>query len=117
MEDEAPPAAAAPDLGPYFKKCCGTKKDMDGRQFAKVFKDGKFLNKKLTSVDVDMAFAKIKSKGSRRIKYKEFLKGLTLLAPKRGWTFEQFAQKIASQGGPKFKGTKAAYNKFHDDKS
>lgn len=42
---------------------------MDGKVFAKVAKDCKLLDKKLTSTDVDLIFAKIKDKSARKISF------------------------------------------------
>lgn len=36
---------------------------MNGRTFVKVFKDAKLVNKKLTSISLDIIFSKIKTKG------------------------------------------------------
>jgi len=40
---------------------------MDGKSFAKLAKDTKLLDKKLTSTDIDLIFAKVKAKSERRI--------------------------------------------------
>jgi len=42
---------------------------MDGKGFAKMAKDTKLIDKKLTSTDVDMTFAKIKERTARRITF------------------------------------------------
>jgi hypothetical protein len=42
---------------------------MEGKAFAKVAKDCKLLDKKLTATDVDLIFAKVKTKAERRITY------------------------------------------------
>lgn len=42
---------------------------MDGKTFAKVAKDCKLLDKKLTATDVDLIFAKIKDKTARKITF------------------------------------------------
>ena len=42
---------------------------MDGKVFAKVAKDCKILDKKLTTTDVDIIFAKIKDKSGRKITF------------------------------------------------
>ena len=43
---------------------------MDGKTFAKFAKDTKLLDKKLTTTDVDLAFAKVKEKSERKINFK-----------------------------------------------
>jgi hypothetical protein len=42
---------------------------MDGKTFAKFSKDCKILDKKLTSTDIDLIFAKICPKGVRKINF------------------------------------------------
>jgi hypothetical protein len=42
---------------------------MDGKTFAKMCKEVKFLDKKLTPTDVDLIFAKIKDKSERKITF------------------------------------------------
>jgi len=42
---------------------------MDGKGFAKLAKDTKLLDKKLTATDVDLAFSKVKDRSARRITY------------------------------------------------
>ena len=42
---------------------------MDGKTFAKMAKDCKILDKKLTATDIDLIFAKVKDKTARRITY------------------------------------------------
>jgi len=45
---------------------------MDGKEFAKLAKDCKLLDKKLTATDVDLCFAKIKTKAERKITFEQF---------------------------------------------
>ena len=42
---------------------------MDGKSFAKMAKDCKLIDKKLTTTDIDLTFAKVKDKSERRITY------------------------------------------------
>jgi hypothetical protein len=90
---------------------------MDGRQFAKLCKDCNLLDKKFTTVDVDLFFAKVKDKTARKITFKQFEDALALIATKKGNSKDDVAKIITSAGGPKFEGTKADFVKFHDDKS
>ena len=53
---------------------------MDGKGFAKLAKDTKLLDKKLTTTDVDMTFAKVKDRTARRISFEQFLAGLEAFA-------------------------------------
>jgi hypothetical protein len=42
---------------------------MEGKSFAKLAKDCKLLDKKLTATDIDLIFAKVKDKSERRVTY------------------------------------------------
>jgi len=57
------------DLRGVFKDYCGKETTMEGKSFAKIAKDCKLLDKKLTATDVDLIFAKVKDKAARRITY------------------------------------------------
>jgi len=50
--------------------------EMDGKTFAKMAKDCKILDKKLTATDIDLVFAKVKDKAARKINYQQFEKGI-----------------------------------------
>jgi hypothetical protein len=56
-------------LKQVFADYCGGQKTMDGKSFAKLAKDTKLLDKKLTATDLDLIFAKIKDKSERRITF------------------------------------------------
>ena len=105
------------DLQSVYVKFCGVKAEMDGKTFAKVAKDTKLLDKKLTTTDVDLIFAKIKDKTLRTITFDQFKKGVESFASKKGITFDDCVNLILSINGPQFAGTKADYVKFHDDKA
>lgn len=104
-------------LKQVFDSYNGTQKTMEGKSFAKLAKDCKLLDKKVTPTDIDLIFAKVKDKAERRITYTQFLKGVEMIAEKKGATADDLQNAILSVGGPKFQGTEAGYNKFHDDKS
>jgi len=105
------------DYQAIFKSFTGGSSEMDGRQFAKLAKDCKLLDKKLTATDVDLAFAKVKDKAARKINFVQFDHALDTFASKKGVTKNDIIKQIEVSGGPTFQATKAAYNKFHDDKS
>jgi hypothetical protein len=42
---------------------------MDGKTFAKFAKDCGILDKKLTTTDIDLTFAKVKAKDARKINF------------------------------------------------
>ena len=44
---------------------------MDGKSWAKLCKDTKLIDKKMTATDVDLIFAKSKDKSERRITWAE----------------------------------------------
>ena len=92
-------------------------KEMDGKSFAKFCKDTKMISKKLTTTDVDLIFAKVKTKGIRKITFPQFQSALEQVAAKKGVSMEFIMKKIAKAGGPQFQGTKADFVKFHDDKT
>lgn len=91
--------------------------EIDGKTFAKMAKDCKILDKKLTATDIDLIFAKVKDKAARKINYKQFEKGIHECATKKGKSFEELSEAICAVGGPVFTGTKAENVKYHDDKS
>lgn len=104
------------DLESVFKQFANGP-DMDGRTLQKLLKDCKLLDTKLTQTDVDLTFAKVKSGPSaKKITFSQFTTALGHFATKKGISVEDFKKKIVEAGGPKFSGTKAEYNKFHDDK-
>lgn len=105
-------------LEQVFKAFCSSgKTEMSNKEYAKINKDCKLLDKKYTTTDVDINFAKIKDKTSKNITFTQFCKGLELAAAKKGITFDEVEALVISAGGPTFKGTQADYVKFHDDKS
>jgi len=92
-------------------------KEMDGKTFAKLAKDCNILDKKLTPTDMDIIFAKIKDKAARKINFEQFKAGIANMAAKKGVSEDELSKAIIASGGPHFQGTKAEFNKFHDDKS
>ena len=105
------------DLHSIYVVFCGAKTEMDGKTFAKLCKDTKLLDKKLTATDVDLIFAKSKDKSLRTITFEQFKKGIEQCAAKKGINFDDCCNLILLVAGPKFAGTKADYVKFHDDKN
>ena len=92
-------------------------KEMDGKSFAKLSKDCNLLDKKLTSTDVDLVFAKIRGSGHRKINFDQFKECIHEIAKKKGISEEEINESIVKAGGPHFHGTKALHVKLHDDKS
>jgi len=120
---DAPAAAPAEKSQPtaldkVFKNYCGTSHDLDGKGFAKLCKDSGLYNKKYTSTDADLIFAKVCPKGQRRIIFHDFENALKLVAEKLGKDVGEVEDQImTSGGGPVLKGTEADAVRFHDDKS
>lgn len=89
---------------------------MDGKGFAKMAKDTKLIDKKLTGTDVDMTFAKIKNpKTARRITFDQFMAGLAIFAEKKQCAVDAVYAKVAGNAGPILRGTQAEAVRFHDD--
>jgi hypothetical protein len=109
--------SSGPTLQQVFASYNGTNKTMEGKSFAKLAKDTKILDKKVTATDIDLIFAKVKDKAERKITFEQFQKGLELIAEKKGVSVDQLHESILSVGGPQFSGTQAEKVKFHDDKS
>ncbi len=104
-------------LEEVFQSFSTGKAEMSNKEWLKVNKDCGLLDKKYTTTDVDINFSKIKSKTSKNITFQQFLEGLKLAAEKKGIDFEKLKEAVCNSSGPVFKGTKADFVKFHDDKS
>ena len=100
-----------------FKSFANGKPDMESKQFSKLVKECKLLDKKFTNNDVDIVFAKVKVKGSKTISFGDFQNALAEIAKKKGTTKENVVAAIEKHGGATYAGTKADYVKFHDDKN
>mmetsp|Transcript_29164 Transcript_29164/g.82238 ORF Transcript_29164/g.82238 Transcript_29164/m.82238 type:complete len:896 (-) Transcript_29164:675-3362(-) len=91
--------------------------EMDGSHFSKFCRDCRLVGKDLSSTEVDLLFARVKTKGQRRIVYEEFVEALTLLADKKKMSLKQLTDGVLSSGGPATTATRAMYNRLHDDKA
>ena len=63
-------------LQSVFNSYNGAQKTMEGKSFAKLAKDTKILDKKVTATDIDLIFAKVKDKAARKITLPQFIKGI-----------------------------------------
>ena len=104
-------------LNEIFKSFCGGKPDMESKQFSKLIKECKLIDKKFGINDIDIVFAKVKSGKVKVITFAEFNKALEEIAKKKGTTKEVIENQIKAHGGATYTGTKADYVKFHDDKT
>lgn len=119
----AAPSAASPGGGgdvqigvqDAFHSYCGGSPDMDGKTFIKMCKDVGLVDRKFTPTDVDLIFAKVVTKGQRRIDFHQFQNAIRLIAEKKG--IDSVESIIAGSGGPILHGTQADAVRFHDDKS
>lgn len=69
--------------------------EMDGRTFTKILRDCKILDSKVTGVDADLIFTKVKAKGAKKITFAEFEEALRLVAAKKGVEVEALHAKLA----------------------
>ncbi|CAE7814517.1 UAC1, partial [Symbiodinium necroappetens] len=100
-----------------FKAYCANKPDMDGKGFVKLCKDCELVDDSLTLIDADLIFAKVVSRGHRRIILRQFKEALRLIADRKGIDEEEICQRVAESEGVVHEGTTADYVRFFDDKS
>lgn len=96
--------------------------EMDGRSFVKLFKDMKMVDSKLSTNDLDLIFAKVKAKGSRKINCTNFRSSLQHIAEKKKVSIDAIAAKLSKSDGPQFNsGTtqvvEGGATKFNDAKT
>ena len=104
-------------LNDVYKSFCAGKPEMESKQFSKLCKECKLIDKKFGINDIDIVFAKVKSGKVKTITFVEFENALGEIAKRKGTTKEAISNAIKSHGGATYTGTKAGYVKFHDDKS
>ena len=82
---------------------------LEGKQFMKLCKECKLIDKKFTNTDVDLTFAKFKGVGekNKHLWYDQFLSALEAVASKKGSTIDKVKSQIVNSGGPASSGTKA----------
>ena len=100
-----------------FKSFAGGKNEMESKQFSKLVKECKLIDKKFTINDVDIVFSKVKVKGQKTISYSDFERAIDEIAKKKGTSKDTIVAAIQKHGGATYQGTKADYVKFHDDKN
>ena len=100
-----------------FKSFAAGKNEMESKQFQKLVKECKLIDKKFTQNDVDIVFSKVKVKGLKTITFGDFENALAEIAKKKGTTKDKIEEQIKKHGSATYAGTKADYVKFHDDKS
>ncbi|CAG9465058.1 unnamed protein product [Pedinophyceae sp. YPF-701] len=114
------------DVFTTYTNGSGRSKDptqMDGRTWVKVCKDAGAVGKSITTTDLDLIFAKVKSGPSAKtISFNEFMEGLRQLIDRSKGalgTVDDLRKAIlkASMKGPSYVGTVPEAVRFHDDKS
>lgn len=99
--------------------------DMDGARFAKYCADchvtgrggDTFGRRALSSTDVDLAFARVKAKGARRIDFGAFVRALGALAERQGAGVAELAAHCLRFVAPTTNATSVAEDvRLHDDK-
>ena len=117
--ERAPPDV--PGLKAMFNAFCtfggGAPGAMDNVKWIKCVRDSGLLSQTTFSqTEADLVFARVKTKGERKISYLEFRWACALCAETSGVTYDAVVETVLS-GGPISTGTRAEYNKFHDDQS
>ena len=100
-----------------FSEYANSANCMDGKSFVKLAKDTGLLDRKLTTTEVDIVFAKVKAKFERKITFDQFMHGLELLAEKKRVEPKVVRDKVSASKGPILNGTRTLSVKLHDDKS
>ena len=62
-----------------FRAYCANKPDLDGKSFVKLCKDCEIVDNSFTQIDADLIFAKVVSRGHRRITLHQFEALLTYI--------------------------------------
>ncbi|CAJ1388080.1 unnamed protein product [Effrenium voratum] len=100
-----------------FKAYSGNKPDLDGKTFVKLCKDCEIIDDIFTPIDADLVFAKVVSRGHRRITLQQFHNALRMIAERKGDSEEDICRLVAESEGVLHAGTTAEYVRFFDDKS
>merc|ERR1712098_807751 len=86
--------------GKSAKQQPAAKGQMDGRTLAKLAKQCKLVNKKVTTTDLDIWFSGKKTKGKKTITFAQFNAILEEIAKKSGVNVKQVQDKVVKSGGP-----------------
>eukprot|EP00884_Botryococcus_braunii_P021327 jgi/Botrbrau1/7879/Bobra.9_2s0053.2 len=91
--------------------------EMDGVRFSKLARDCKLIGAHLTQTDIDIIFATVKTKGSRRISFDQFVGALILMAEKKGQPLAETVVCVLNTPCPAVSATVPEYVRLNDDKS
>jgi hypothetical protein len=109
-----------------FGETGGNTTGLTSRNFVKLAKDSKIVDKKITTTTLDLAFTKAARAftssgdtnwGGKRISFEQFVYALQLCAESAGCEPSVLHAKCMAVGAPSVKATVADNVKFHDDKS
>lgn len=98
-----------------FRQYCGKDVEMDGKTFAKLCKDAGLLDKQMfTATDADLLFAKIVTKGMRRITEAQYREAWDIIAEKRSCHKDDVVKHFSKLEGPVLNGTVVGSVRLHD---
>mmetsp|Transcript_34920 Transcript_34920/g.87103 ORF Transcript_34920/g.87103 Transcript_34920/m.87103 type:complete len:146 (+) Transcript_34920:68-505(+) len=109
-----------------FGETGGNTTGLTSRNFVKLAKDAKIVDKKISTTTLDLAFTKAAralttsgdtSWGGKRISFDQFVYALQLCAESAGCEPDVLYAKCLAVSAPSVKATIADNVKFHDDKS
>jgi len=86
---------------------------MDSKTFIKICKACKAIDRTFTVNDADLIFARIVSKGQRRIGLEQFVSGLQMIAQKKGISLRALHAALSSLMGPTTYAAKAESIRLH----
>ena len=91
---------------------------LDGARWLKLTQDCGFVGRgqKLRNTDVDLVFAKVRTKGERVLSFEQFIEALDALGHRSGMNLAEIATKCLASNGPVTRATVAGSVRFHDDK-
>lgn len=99
-----------------FNSFCWGRSDMDGRGFARLCRDCRFIDSRFTSLDVDFMFSKALTRGQRRMDIEAFEAALSQIAARKGISESSIRRAVAFCPGPLVRATQAGAVRLHDDR-
>ncbi|PNH01808.1 hypothetical protein TSOC_012287, partial [Tetrabaena socialis] len=85
----------------------GARAEMGEAQFVKLLRETGLLDKAFSSVQADLVFARVRSKGAGKLSFEAFEKALPLIAEAKGIPTEQVVDAILASDGPMLTPSKA----------
>lgn len=99
-----------------FYGFCWARGDMDGRGFARLCRDCRFVDSRFTPLDVDFMFSKSLTRGQRRMDVETFEAALSQIAARKGVSESAIRRAVAFCPGPLVRATHAGSVRLHDDR-